>query len=212
MGKWTKTVKKELDVIFPKNVNQFMEDDDFITSFSYQSVRIAGQEVLRASMSIHHKRIEKEWTQYKKELLLQENLMFPTVFVNSCNQNIANSITKDSIVLDGLNKNDIIELVREVYVKNYIEKINFYKSIVECNSIINRDISISDEVGKVTSLEGLVFRKVLLAKETEDNRFQEILDEMRLYCDNSSVIGKKENFEQLCRLKPVFKKMFTDFL
>lgn len=207
MGKWTKTIKNELNNIFPTHKNQFIEDSEFITSFSYQSVRIAGQEVLRASMLIQHKNIEKRWFKYCDELLIQNDLILPTVTTGIRNLGLANSIIGDSIVLDGMNKDEIVQTLRKIF-NLFKDKINYYTSVHNCNQLINKDINIIDGIGQFTSLQGLPYRKVILAQETNDPRLSEIKEAMHSYCEEMYEIGNNQNIEQFKRMKPVFEKLF----
>lgn len=208
MGVWTKTVNQELDSIFQNHRHQKIDEIDSIISFSCQSVRVAGQEVLRGSMSIHHKRIEELWQKYIPQLLLNEKLPYSTIFVSIGNLNIGNSLTNDSIVVDRFCEKEIINLVQELYSNIFYKKIDHYRSLENCNKLINHDIKIKDGFGKFTSLEGLPFRKVILAEAVNDPRSQEIKEAMRNYCEENYELGKKNNFEQLCRLKLVFDTMF----
>ena len=54
----------------------------------------------------------------------------------------------------------------------------------------------------------IVNPKIFIAEEAGNPKLNEIKIAMRKYCDEQYKLGKTENFERLCKIKPVFEKLF----
>ena len=208
MSKWIGVINEELDRLFPTNKNKVVETENEIVTFGFQIARIAGQEVLYSNLNILHKRIELPWMAHIDKLLLQKGVYYPTISINAKNSNLANNLFGEAIVIGDFSERDIVLLITELFTNKYGVQLEYYRSLENCNKLINHDIKIKDGIGKFTSLEGLPFRKVILAEAVNDPRSQEIKEAMRNYCEENYELGKKNNFEQLCRLKLVFDTMF----
>ena len=208
-----RSIKNELKILFPeyiitKDFKFIYEEKDVIIDISYHCQTVAGQEVLHSSVHFFYKNIENEWRKYIDELMIQKNVQYPTMSISAYNLGLADSITKTTIVIGHMNNEELKEFIKHLFGKIYKEKIDYYRYLENCDKTLNKTIEITDENRKLTSISGLPFRKVLLAEAVGNPDLPKIKDAMRKYCDEQYEIGKKENFEKLCRLKPVFEKMF----
>ncbi len=208
-----RTIKNELKILFPKytltrDFKFVKEDKDMIVDISYYCQRVAGQEVLHSFVHFYHKSIEEKWRVYIDELMIQKNVMYPTISVDVYNLGLADNITKTTSVIGHMNNVELKEFIKHLFGTIYKEKIEYYRSIENCEKTLNKSIEITDEVMKISDIEALPFRKVLLAEAVGNPDLPKIKDAMRTYCNEQYEVGKKENFEKLMRLKPVFEKMF----
>ena len=206
-------INKELKLLFPnfrvkENGTFISEKNDIIVDFGIQVVTLAGQKTLRSIVNIFHKTIENKWLEFIDELMLQKNVLYSTIYISPRILGIANNLVGDGVVIDNMNNDELKEFIKELFGKIYNEKIDYYKSLENCDKTLNKTIEITDENRKLTSINGFPFRKVLLAEAVGNPNLPKIKEAMRKYCDEQYKIGKKENFEKLCRLKLVFEKMF----
>ncbi|NPA67480.1 MAG: hypothetical protein GXO50_02615, partial [Chlorobi bacterium] len=90
----------------------------------------------------------------------------------------------------------------------YREQIEHYRSLENCDKLLNKDIEITDKITKFSSIDGLPYRKIFIAEAVNNPKLPEIKEAMRKYCDEQYELGIKEDFEKLTRYKPVFEKLF----
>ncbi len=209
---FNRLIFKELKNVFPdyeatKDMEFISDEKDIYIDVSFHCQTVAGQDVLHSFVHVFHKNIENKWRKYIDELEVQ-NLLYPTISLRASNLGLADSITKTTCVIGHLNNEELKSFVRHLFGTVYKENIDYYRSLENCDKLINKNIEINEEVIKNSSIAGLPFRKVLLAEAVGNPDLPKIKEAMRKYCDEQYEIGKKENFEKLMRLKPVFKKMF----
>jgi hypothetical protein len=189
------------------------KDDAYITSeyetrYSFQIVEIAGKLILRAYFSISILEIEKQWINYKNELLIEQ--IYSPVTISISVNDYETTLNKKSGELDisNLTENEFFNLLNDLICNYFINKLNFFKNIANCDKLLNNEISINESNIMYSDIQSLPIRKVLLAMATNNPNLDLIKKSMYKYCEEQYELGKQEEFEQLCRLKQVFEKMF----
>jgi hypothetical protein len=174
--------------------------------------KIAGNEYLQIYLNYTSKVIENKWLKYKADLDIEDTLMPATIMIDISQYKNQYSVFFDE---NNFNIKNISEIKLEFIIENIIQnlflpELENIRKLKYCNDIINKDILINDYLLGYSYWEGLPFRKVLIAQEVNDPRLPEIITAMRKYCDEQYELGKKEDFEKLCKLKPVFEKLFGE--
>lgn len=179
---------------------------------SFKVTSFGGDMYLHLTSMIRINHIEDKWFKFKNDLLIFDNYFQPTFY------NTFNHIDKSKfppIHSLGLSIEDsdnwlknIVESILKNYYLPFCEKLD---SIHLCDQIINNELNINEETLKISPIEVLPFRKVLIAEEAQNPKLEEIKKTMYKYCEEQYELGKKENFEKLCKIKPVFETLFGKF-
>ena len=172
--------------------------------------KIAGQLVLRSHFNLHLFEIVNVWRKHSKELEIENPDDRPTLIFTTKNQGLANSITKDSLIINDLKEPDLGSTLSHIYKDVLFGNLKSHESIDSCHSIINEKIEIDTSLAGITDFHTLPFRKVILAKRANDNRYESIYNAMSKFCERQKLEGEKSGNSQLIKLKPVFNKLFPE--
>lgn len=210
-----KIIKETISRVFPKfkktgDRNYESVNSEIIERIDFQLVICGSEEVFRTSYVISHLLIEEPRQIHKKELLINNPTLLSTINITPYNQEIATSSMKDGVLLNEVGNDKLGEHIRKMYNNHFFPSIEKYRTLEACNALLNRDIEVTKDILSWTNWQGIAFRKGLLAKAVNDQRYPEIIEAMKQYCEDRYQEGIKENIEQLCRLKPVFNKLFPE--
>jgi hypothetical protein len=209
-----KIVKKELEknlvgLEFQKDWFFFSFDDKRDIKFFFDTKSIGGEIYINLTVSVNIKHIEDKWIIYLDDLGLQKGL-FRASFYNSFNH--VDHLRYPTIKPYGIpweeSEGWVKDFVEFIIKDHYLPFTEHLKDIKYCDQIINKDIEITTETCKISPNEGLEFRKIFIAEEAGNPRLEEIKSAMRKYVDEQYILGKKENFERLCMIRPIFEKLF----
>lgn len=203
-----KLLDAKLQAIFPGYRDGAYITEDHELRYSAQLVSIAGRQVLRAFMSVSVLQIERLWMQYKPELMIEQLFNPVTVVLSARDYDTSLSVEDNEMDVSALNELEFLALTEDLFAGHFAGLIGKYKSIENCDLLLNRSVEIDDTNSGYSDIQSLPFRKVLLAQATGNPKRKEIEAAMRNYCAEQFELGKAEDFEQLCRLKPVFEKLF----
>lgn len=211
-----KQVKEKLKQIlidyYYCNNNCFVLFSDERDNRFYYEVKSIGRDVyLNITISICLNKIENKWFCHKNLLGLDQ--YYPITFYNTFNQvNRSRFPTIEPFGIPIEDEDDWVVDIIDTIVKEYYLKFNEQiQSLSFCDKLINEEIKITDKTLRISPIDGLPFRKVLIAEEAKNPKLEEIKKAMYKYCEEQYELGKKENFEKLCKIKPVFETLFGKY-
>lgn len=186
-----------------------LETGEYEFRYSAQITSIAGEIILRPFITLSCMAIEKQWLMFKEELMI-EQLYNPTTIILTT-KDYHTSLPKENNELEvtSLNETEFKELVNNLFADYMKSEINNFTNLKNCDLLLNKSFKIDDSNIPYSDIQSLPFRKVFLAKATNNTSASKIEEEMRSYCEEQYELGKREDFEQLCRLKQVFEKLFN---
>lgn len=189
----------------------FIQDDKYANQLNFYTKKVGGEIYLVISNMFSIKRIENRWIKYQPELGLQTNL-FNQSFHHSYSIFDKEKFPTLTNLGVKVHYNESDEWVRECirnivsdYVLPFIQKL---KDIQYCDQLINKDIEITEETTKLSPIDGLPFRKIFIAEEAGNQRLGDIKEAMRKYVNERYEVGKEKGYDKLCKIKPVFEKLF----
>jgi len=190
----------------------FIKDEDIIgCQFQVDTKKIGGEIYLLIKLSIRKKEIESRWINFESGLGLTEGLFRTSFFKTFHSLDITEfpTLTPWGLKVDYNESEDWVkEQTRKIVEDYYLPFAEKLKDIHYCDQLINKDIEITEEVCKLSPIDGLPFRKIFIAEAANNPRLDEIKEAMRVFVNEQYILGKKENFEALCKIKPVFEKLF----
>lgn len=189
----------------------FFQDDEYANQINFYTKKVGGEIYLLTSNMFSLRDIENKWINYQPELGLQTNL-FNQSFHQS--YNVLDKETFPTLTNLGLmvhyNESEdwVKEIVRKIVLDYFLPFSEKLKDIQYCNQLINKDIEITEEVTKISPIDGLPFRKIFIAEEAGNPNIHVIKEAMRKYVNERFKVGMEKGYDKLCKIKPVFEKLF----
>jgi len=189
----------------------YLSNEWIDNQISFYTKKIGGEIFLITDTFVRLNPIENKWSIYESELGLKLGVFRPTFksTFGLFEQDKFTSLTNLGIKV-GYNASDewVKENARSIIQDYYLPFAEKLKDIQYCDQLINKNIAITEEVTRISPIDGLPFRKIFIAEAAGNPRLEEIKIAMRRYCEEQFELGIKENFEELCQIKPVFEKLF----
>lgn len=164
---------------------------------------------MRIGFGIRYNKIESEWLKYKDELLIAGNPYFETISLTTKNLNLHSDRNEfGGYDITDLSIENLKAHITDSLIPAFCTEQKRYSELKEVDKLINKSIEIDDNTLLFSIWQSLPFRKVIVARDSNNPNYDLIFQSMKNYCDEQYKIGLKEDFEQLCKLKIVFTKLF----